>query len=61
MESIYLKNKIETEDKINLSFSLGKIYEDLKEYEKAFNYFVEGNTTLRKTFNYSIAVIYNKV
>ena len=54
MESIYLKNKIKTEDKINLSFSLGKIYEDLKEYEKAFNYFLEGNTALRKTFNYSI-------
>ena len=54
MESIYLKNTIKTEDKINLSFSLGKIYEDLKEYEKAFNYFLEGNTALRKTFNYSI-------
>ena len=48
-----LTNKNE-EDKINICFSLGKAYEDIKDYRKSFFYYKEGNDLLNSKTNFSI-------
>ena len=53
MESVYKQELINSEDRIQLAFGLGKAYEDLAEYEKAFNYFEDGNRLYRDTIKYS--------
>ncbi len=40
--------------KIDLNFALGKACEDLKEYDKAFDYFVEGNRLRKIELNYDL-------
>ena len=47
-------NENETEKKIFISFSLGKAYSDIKNYDKSFNYYKVANDTCRKTFNFTI-------
>ena len=54
MEEIFSKNETKVDSKIDLAFSLGKAYEDLKLYEKAFEYWELGNNYLRNTYKYSI-------
>lgn len=41
-------------DKIDLNFALGKAYEDLKVYSRAFDYFVEGNRLRKIELNYDL-------
>ena len=53
MVSVYKRELINSEDRIQLAFGLGKAYEDLAEYEKAFNYFEGGNRLYRDTIKYS--------
>ena len=53
MESEYQKELIESEDRIQLAFGLGKAYEDLKEYKKAFFKLEEGNRLYRSSISYS--------
>jgi len=53
MESIYANKTLELEDKIQLAFGLGKAYEDLKDYAKAFEYLEEGNSLHRQRLKYS--------
>ncbi|MCP4022760.1 MAG: tetratricopeptide repeat protein [Desulfobacteraceae bacterium] len=55
MEMLYQKQNISDDQKINLCFGLGKIFEDLKVYDRAFNYIRQGNRLKRKTFSYEIA------
>jgi len=43
-----------TEAKMDLSFSLGKAYEDIKDYKKSFNFFNEANSIFRKSIIFSI-------
>ena len=52
MENLYLNKNLNDEDIINLSFSLGKVYDKLKEFDKAFLYFSKGNRLKRKYINY---------
>ena len=40
--------------KMHLAFGLGKAFEDLKDYEKAFEYFSLANRLRRKNFKYNI-------
>jgi len=40
-------------EKMHLAFALGKAFEDLKEYDQAFEYLSEGNRLKRITFGYS--------
>jgi len=52
-------NKIESTDlnddqKIDLNFSLGKAYEDIKNYEKSFKFYNEGNLLKRKKLKFDI-------
>jgi len=53
MENIHGQELIDNEDKIQLCFGLGKAYEDLGEYQKAFSYYEEGNSLYRGTISYS--------
>ena len=53
MESEYQKELLGSEDRIQLAFGLGKTYEDLKEYKKAFLKFEEGNRLYRSGISYS--------
>ena len=46
-----MKN-IDNKKRVYLSFALGKAFEDIKNYQKAFYYFVEGNSLKRKELNF---------
>ncbi len=48
MEGIYQKYGSNPGVKMHLGFALGKAYEDLGEYEKSFDYLLEGNRQKRK-------------
>jgi len=53
MEHIHKQELISSEDRIQLCFGLGKAYEDLGKYQKAFSCYKEGNSLYRGTINYS--------
>ena len=53
MEILFKKNNLNTQEISNLSFALGKAYEQKKEYEKSFNFYKKANETKRKTLNYN--------
>ncbi len=55
MEKLLSKPDINVEEKIQLCFGLGKAFEDIKQYDKSFNYLLDGNRIKRTTFNYSIS------
>ncbi len=68
---IYKNPSIKSFDsKMQIAFSLGKAYEDIKDYKKSFNYYKEANLTFRNQIKYSndeeannfseIKKIYNK-
>ncbi len=50
MEKLNQPDKLDNEKKIDLYFSLGKAYEDLKNYNKAFNFLNEANKLRFKKF-----------
>jgi tetratricopeptide (TPR) repeat protein len=52
MERLYLDPTISDRDREILCFALGKCYEDLGEYSRAFNYFREGNRLHRTAHIY---------
>ena len=54
MESLYTEANLNKSNRIQLSFSLAKAYEDLGDYDKSFNYLVEGNCLRKKELNYNI-------
>ncbi len=54
MEALYKKPGISTEDRMNLAFGLGKSFEDLQQYDKAFEFFHQGNKRKRSMTPYSI-------
>ena len=54
MERAFTKPGISDEKRMHLAFSLGKAFEDLQQHEKAFDFFVVGNSIKRKEFSYSI-------
>jgi len=55
MEALYAKGRLSEEQKIRLTFSLGKVYEDLGEYEKAMDFIIEATRLERASFDYSIS------
>jgi len=54
MESLYAEVKLNKSDRKYLSFALAKAYGDLGEYDKNFDYLVEGNRLRKKELNYNI-------
>ena len=53
MENLYNKKELSGDDRVYLGFALGKVFEDLKDYDKSFNYIFEANKLKRKTYEYS--------
>ena len=61
LKRIYPKIKSENiKDKVNISFALGKAYEDIKNYEKSFLHYKNANFNYDKKINYSIEKEYDK-
>ena len=54
MEKMISEKKIDISSKIDLAFALGKAYEDLKQYDKAFDYWQLGNNNFRNSYKYTI-------
>lgn len=55
MEDLFNKEDTSDSSRIYLAFGLGKAYEDLKNFDIAFDFIRQANTLKRRTFNYSIA------
>ena len=53
IQNMYLSEKIKDSSKRSLAFSLGKIYEDFKEYELAMDCWDVGNILTKRKFNFS--------
>jgi len=54
MEEMISEKRISILNKIDLAFALGKAYEDLKQYDKAFAYWELGNNNFRNSYKYTI-------
>lgn len=54
IEALYKKTASDTKERRQLAFALGKVFDDLGEYEKAFAYFREGNGIVEREANHSI-------
>ncbi|NKB35297.1 MAG: tetratricopeptide repeat protein [Pseudomonadales bacterium] len=54
MEAAYRKNDLSDSQRMHLAFGLGKSYEDLGLFERAFEFYEVGNAKKRETFDYSV-------
>ena len=54
MEDTYAMPGLEDEQRMHLAFGLGKSFEDLRQYEKAFGFFLTGNAIKRGTYDFSM-------
>lgn len=64
MEELLNRPDSTRELRMYLNFALGKAFEDLAQYETAFNHFSDGNGIKRGTFDYSIEqdrLFFNKI
>ena len=59
METLYRQQNISDNDIINLAFSLGNSYHSLKNFEKAFDFYLKGNELKRKQIKYNQINIIN--
>tara|TARA_Y100000590_G_scaffold151057_1_gene173551 strand:+ start:159 stop:1715 length:1557 start_codon:yes stop_codon:yes gene_type:complete len=55
LTELFEDKKVNLSDKAELAFSLGKAYDDLELYKKAFNYYKIGNDIRKKTFKFSLS------
>lgn len=53
MENLFSQKTTPDHQKLHLGFALGKAFEDIKDYDKAFHYISEGNRFKRKSVEYS--------
>lgn len=54
MEQIHARSNLNDQQRMHLSFALGKAYEDLGHYEMAFRFFSDANRIQRATYTFSI-------
>jgi len=54
MKSLLLKSELSKSDRMYLCFALAKVHDDLDEYDRSFNYLVEGNHLRKNELNYNI-------
>jgi tetratricopeptide (TPR) repeat protein len=54
MEKIILDENLTDDKQMHLCFALGKAYEDIKYYDKAFSYWKKGNSLKKSTLKYSV-------
>ena len=52
MQNLYHDKNLNDEDRCQLSFALGKVYEDLNQFDKSFKLYTEGNALKKKLLNY---------
>ena len=52
IQNLYHNKDLDDKDRCELSFALGKIYEDLDQFDKSFKYYNEGNNLKKKLLNY---------
>ena len=57
MEAAYGAPGLGDQARMHLAFGLGKSFEDLRQYEKAFGFFVTGNAIKRGTYEFSMESI----
>lgn len=55
MEGLIRHPQCPKKDRISLAFGLGKIFDDLKEFDKAFDFFLEANKLKRDNYSYSLS------
>ena len=54
LKNSYENTKINNEQKAEIAFALGKASEDIKNFDKAFKYYKDGNDYRRKVIDFSI-------
>ena len=54
MQELYFDKNISEEQRCHINFGLAKAYEDLGDFEQAYNHYGEGNMLRKKLLNYSI-------
>jgi len=54
MEQLYASSSTNDEQRMTLAFGLGKAFEDLKQYPKAFEFIQQGNKIKRSSFKFQI-------
>ena len=54
LQTLLTQPKLEDEDKIDINFALGKIYDDHSNYEKAFMHYAEANALRNQKLDYDI-------
>ena len=54
MKAAFSTTGISDDNKMHLAFALGSIYENLSQYQQAFDYLLLANELKRKTFDYSV-------
>ncbi len=54
MESIIMREEVDNQDKTELAFALGKVYGDLKDDARSFDYYLQGNMLKRQGLDYHI-------
>ncbi len=53
-ESLYESGQLDDDKRVHLAFGLGKACEDLKQHQRAFRYWVEGNRMYRRLYPYVV-------
>ena len=56
MERILVQGGLAEDVHTKLNFSLAKVYEDLRDYDRAFDYLSKGNELRRQKYHYDVAV-----
>jgi tetratricopeptide (TPR) repeat protein len=56
LEKLKVNNNLQSEQKIDLYFALGKAYEDLNENEKSANYYILANKTKKEITKYNFKI-----
>jgi len=54
MEALFKSDDLSDADRGRLCFSLGKVYEDLADYNESFKYYAQGNDLIRSGYDYCI-------
>ncbi len=55
MEKLLDKNNITDEHRMHLCFGLGKAFEDIRQYDQAFDYFTQANKIKRSNIDYQVS------
>jgi len=54
LKDMFMEKDLSDDDRMHLGFALGKVYEDIKDYDKAFEVILHAARLKRQTYEYSI-------